>query len=96
MRSDSFYCVYWSVRCQRLRQALWIWQSLDSQYIIALYGVTDKFGPFTSLVCPWMGGGTLTNYLESTGQNLSLAGRFRIVSLLLNKRVLQCDSDCDM
>jgi len=64
---------------KKLRRELRVWQRLHHENVVPLFGVTSNFGPYTSMVCPWMENGTLNSYLEKTGNTLRLSDRFRIL-----------------
>ncbi|KAF8836874.1 kinase-like protein [Paxillus ammoniavirescens] len=67
-------------RNKRLRRELKVWEKLDHENIMPLWGVASGFSPMLAMVCPWAENGTLTSYLERH-QDLLLANRF---SLLCN------------
>ncbi|KAJ7493849.1 kinase-like domain-containing protein, partial [Mycena latifolia] len=48
----------------RLRRELKVWNSLQHRNIIELIGITLEYGPFMSMVCPWMDEGTLSTYIQ--------------------------------
>ncbi|KAF9227191.1 kinase-like protein [Gyrodon lividus] len=65
-------------RNKRLRRELKVWEKLDHENILPLWGVASGFGPMLAMVCPWAENGTLTSYLERD-QDLSLANRFSLL-----------------
>ncbi|KAJ6553687.1 kinase-like domain-containing protein [Mycena vulgaris] len=58
---------------QRLRREVKVWNALRHRNILELTGVTLEHGPFMSMVCPWMDGGTLSAYIQRLGATLSIA-----------------------
>jgi len=66
---------------KRLHKEIQVWQTLNHENILPLYGITFGFGRNNSMgmVCPWMENGTLNYYLERCGAILSLRDRFRIL-----------------
>jgi serine/threonine protein kinase len=68
---------------QRLRREIKVWQSLDHENILPLYGTITDFGLSTAMVCPWAENGNLTKYLELQGKRILVPERFRLVSRLL-------------
>jgi serine/threonine protein kinase len=65
---------------KRLRRELKVWQRLNHDNVLPLYGTTSDFGPYSSMVCPWVDNGSLSKYLERRGATLTLRERFGIVS----------------
>ncbi|KAH7904083.1 kinase-like domain-containing protein [Hygrophoropsis aurantiaca] len=65
---------------KRLRRELNVWMRLNHPNILPLCGVTSDFGPFVSLVCPWMENGTLTHFLAIHHPSLTLEERFTLLS----------------
>ncbi|KDQ29826.1 hypothetical protein PLEOSDRAFT_1040044, partial [Pleurotus ostreatus PC15] len=47
----------------RLRRELAVWLKLKHPQVLPLYGIVSDFGPYPSMVCPWMDRGNLNNYL---------------------------------
>ena len=66
---------------QRLRNEILVWQKLDHENILPLFGITYDFGRDNpmGMVCPWIENGNLNGYLERRA-DLALCDRFRIVS----------------
>lgn len=58
-----------------------MWQTLDHPNILALYGITLGFGPGDTMgmVSPWLDNGTLSTYLERSGDTLTICDRLHIV-----------------
>lgn len=68
---------------QRLRRELRVWKELQHPNIVPLFGVVSDYGPYVSMVSPWMENGNLNKFLT---EELTLATRFKLVrpvSLLL-------------
>lgn len=65
---------------RRLRRELKVWSRLRHDNIVPLYGTVSGFGQFISLVCPWYDNGSLSSYLESHGETLSIIRRFQLLS----------------
>lgn len=65
---------------RRLRRELKVWSRLRHVNIVPLYGTVSGFGQFVSLVCPWYDNGSLSGYLESHGETLSIIRRFQLLS----------------
>ncbi|KIM73779.1 hypothetical protein PILCRDRAFT_828831 [Piloderma croceum F 1598] len=66
-------------RNKRLRRELKVWQRLNHDNVLPLYGTTSDFGPYSSMVCPWVDNGSLSKYLERRGATLMLRERFGIL-----------------
>ncbi|KDQ23239.1 hypothetical protein PLEOSDRAFT_162732 [Pleurotus ostreatus PC15] len=64
---------------KRLRRELAVWLMLKHPQVLPLYGVVSDFGPYPSMVCPWMEKGNLNDYLGSEGKLLNLEGRYKIL-----------------
>lgn len=67
-------------KSRRLRRELKVWLRLRHDNIVPLYGTVSGFGQFVALVCPWYDNGSLSSYLESHGENLSIINRFQLLS----------------
>ncbi|OJA11923.1 hypothetical protein AZE42_06143 [Rhizopogon vesiculosus] len=67
-------------KSRRLLRELKVWSRLRHDNIVPLYGTASGFGPFVALVCPWYKNGSLSSYLESVGDALSVVDRFRLLS----------------
>ncbi|KAJ8580969.1 kinase-like protein [Rhizopogon salebrosus TDB-379] len=65
---------------RRLFRELKVWSRLRHDNVVPLYGTASSFGPFVALVCPWYENGSLSGYLESLGERLSVVDRFRLLS----------------
>lgn len=68
---------------QRLRREIKVGKRLDHDNVLPLYGTTSDFGPYSSMVCPWIRNGNLSKYLDQHGDTLELSERFRIVSSMI-------------
>ncbi|KAF4575426.1 hypothetical protein EYR36_006785 [Pleurotus pulmonarius] len=64
---------------KRLRRELAVWLKLKHPRVLPLYGIVSGFGPYPSMVCPWMDKGNLNNYLAGDGKSLAVEGRYRIL-----------------
>ncbi|KDQ28664.1 hypothetical protein PLEOSDRAFT_166837 [Pleurotus ostreatus PC15] len=64
---------------QRLWREVIIWKELEHKNILPLLGVVRGFGPYVSMVCPWMAKGSLTQYLGRQGSELSHQRRLQII-----------------
>lgn len=56
-----------------------IWKQLKHPHVLELCGTVTGFGPYTSMVCPWMKNGSVTKYLENCGDILTVEDRLRLV-----------------
>ncbi|KAH7927904.1 kinase-like protein [Leucogyrophana mollusca] len=66
-------------KCKRLQRELNVWQRLEHENVLPLLGITSDFGPFTSMVCPWLDNGTLSVYLERRQHKLTAPHRFLLL-----------------
>ncbi len=64
---------------QRLRRELRVWQKLDHENVIPLYGKCMDYGHYASLVCPWFDRGSLRHHLDTRGVELQLSQRLKMV-----------------
>ncbi|KAG9219642.1 hypothetical protein CCMSSC00406_0006036 [Pleurotus cornucopiae] len=64
---------------QRLRREVVIWKELEHKNILPLLGIVRGFGPYVSMVCPWMAKGSLTQYLGRRGSGLCHQRRLQII-----------------
>ncbi|KAG2140918.1 kinase-like protein [Suillus bovinus] len=67
-------------KSRRFRRELKVWSRLRHDNIVPLYGTVSGFGRFIALVCPWYDNGSLSSYLESHGETLSIINRFQLLS----------------
>jgi serine/threonine protein kinase len=65
---------------QRVRREIAIWQGLNHANVLPLLGVTSSFGPYLSLVSPWLGNGSLMHYLDKNSDVLGVGRRLQLVS----------------
>ncbi|KAF4574302.1 hypothetical protein EYR36_005635 [Pleurotus pulmonarius] len=72
-------CDYMKKLDKRLRREVVIWKGLEHKNILPLLGVVRGFGPYVSMVCPWMAKGSLTQYLGLQGSSLSHQRRLQII-----------------
>ncbi|KAL0946368.1 hypothetical protein HGRIS_012599 [Hohenbuehelia grisea] len=63
---------------KRLQRELGVWQRLEHRNIVPLLGIVSDFGPYTSMVCPWMEQGNLIKYLEGDAL-LTLQTKFQVM-----------------
>ncbi|KAF5317548.1 hypothetical protein D9619_013143 [Psilocybe cf. subviscida] len=64
---------------KRLQQELRIWSQLKHPHVLELCGTVSNFGPYVSMVCPWMKNGSITKYLERSGDLLSVKDRLKLI-----------------
>ncbi|KAF4566227.1 hypothetical protein EYR36_011642 [Pleurotus pulmonarius] len=65
---------------KRLRRELAVWLMLKHPQVLPLYGIVSDFGPYPSMVCPWMEKGNLNDYLVGAeGKSLNLQDRHKIL-----------------
>ncbi|KDR83111.1 hypothetical protein GALMADRAFT_113318 [Galerina marginata CBS 339.88] len=65
---------------KRLQHELHIWKQLSHPNVLELCGTVSAFGPYTSMVCPWLKNGSVTKYLERCGDILTVEDRLRLIS----------------
>ncbi|KIK77312.1 hypothetical protein PAXRUDRAFT_387447 [Paxillus rubicundulus Ve08.2h10] len=56
---------------KKLRGEIHIWSRLDHPNVLRLYGIADGFSHLPALVSQWAENGTLTQYLEGPGRDIS-------------------------
>lgn len=80
---------------QRLHSEMRIWKELAHPHVLELCGTVSDFGPHISLVCPWMKNGSVTKYMERSGDLLSTQDRMQLVSrtVRLNDLILIVNID---
>ncbi|KAJ4480939.1 hypothetical protein J3R30DRAFT_3287727 [Lentinula aciculospora] len=64
---------------RRLARELDVWKQLKHPNILPLYGTTSGFGPYDSLVCPWMENGSVSRYMENWGDILTMTDRLQLL-----------------
>ncbi|KAJ8522893.1 hypothetical protein ONZ45_g600 [Pleurotus djamor] len=64
---------------KRLRRELCVWKPLQHANIVPLYGTVSGYGPYLSMVSPWMDNGNLNSYLQQHSTALTLAARFKLL-----------------
>ncbi|KAF9074431.1 hypothetical protein BDP27DRAFT_1317072 [Rhodocollybia butyracea] len=64
---------------RRLAREMDVWKQLKHPNILPLYGTTSGFGPYDSLVCPWMENGSASRYMEKWGDIMSMTDRLQLV-----------------
>ncbi|KAG2137053.1 kinase-like domain-containing protein [Suillus clintonianus] len=72
---------------KKLRQEVYIWQTLEHPHILPLYGTADGFDTVPALVCPWMEKGSLHGYLDDMWK-MQLPPNMQRLFLLLLQVVL--------
>ncbi|KIK77311.1 hypothetical protein PAXRUDRAFT_835030 [Paxillus rubicundulus Ve08.2h10] len=65
---------------KKLRAEVHIWSRLDHPNVLRLYGIADGFSHLPALVSQWAENGTLTQYLEGPGRDISKDERTLIAS----------------
>ncbi|KLO18726.1 hypothetical protein SCHPADRAFT_844657 [Schizopora paradoxa] len=65
---------------RRLNRELRVWQKLDHENIIPLYGTCMDFGHYVSMVCPWYEKGSIRHHLDTRGLELPLSHRLKLLS----------------
>lgn len=63
----------------RIHHELRVWKQLAHPHVLPLCGTVSDFGPFISMICPWMENGSVSTYLEKSGDILSVQDRLRIM-----------------
>ncbi|KAH7882643.1 kinase-like domain-containing protein [Phlebopus sp. FC_14] len=64
---------------KRLYRELGIWKRLDHPNIVPFLGTVYGFGPYLSLVSPWMPNGTLQTFLAAHNDKLTIRQRFQLL-----------------
>ncbi|TDL15392.1 kinase-like protein [Rickenella mellea] len=64
---------------KRLRREIRVWQRLSHENIIPLFGTCSDFGPYISMVCPWLENGNLRKYMQRKGDALKLTHRLKLL-----------------
>ncbi|KAG2144140.1 kinase-like domain-containing protein [Suillus bovinus] len=67
-------------KAKRVRRELKVWGRLKHGSILPLWGVTNDFGPYPAMVCPWAYNGALTGFLEHQQHVLSLQNKFSLLN----------------
>lgn len=57
---------------------------ISDAHIYKVYGTTSGFGPYDSLVCPWMENGSVSRYMEKWGDIMSMTDRLQLVSFQMS------------
>ncbi|TFK27549.1 TKL/TKL-ccin protein kinase [Coprinopsis marcescibilis] len=65
---------------KRLDHELQVWKQLSHPNVLPLYGTAIDFGPYPSMVCPWMENGSISKYLEECGDILTVSERLRMIN----------------
>jgi serine/threonine protein kinase len=69
---------------QELRRELGTWRRLHHVNILPLLGIARNFGPYISMVSPWLENGSLTVYLRKY-KDITLSDRLRLVSFCMTR-----------
>ncbi|KIK57557.1 hypothetical protein GYMLUDRAFT_46128 [Collybiopsis luxurians FD-317 M1] len=64
---------------KRIARELDVWKRLKHPNILPLYGTASGFGPFQSLICPWMEHGNVSRYMQKWGDVLSMTDRLQLL-----------------
>ncbi|KAJ7743310.1 kinase-like protein [Mycena metata] len=64
---------------KRLAHEVSVWKRLDHKHILKLLGTVSDFGPYDSMVCPWLEQGSVSKYMERRGDLLSMADRLQLL-----------------
>ncbi|KIJ10213.1 hypothetical protein PAXINDRAFT_172219 [Paxillus involutus ATCC 200175] len=64
---------------KKLRAEIHIWSRLSHPNVLRLYGIADGFSHLPALVSQWAENGTLTQYLEDPGRDISKGKRISIL-----------------
>ncbi|KAJ6542835.1 TKL/TKL-ccin protein kinase [Mycena capillaripes] len=64
---------------KRLARELGVWKLLDHKHVLKLLGTVSDFGPYDSMVCPWLEQGSVSKYMERRGDILSMTDRLQLL-----------------
>ncbi|KAJ7743325.1 kinase-like protein [Mycena metata] len=64
---------------KRLAHEVSVWKRLDHKHVLKLLGTVSDFGPYDSMVCPWLEQGSVSKYMERRGDLLSMADRLQLL-----------------
>ncbi|OJA20585.1 hypothetical protein AZE42_05376 [Rhizopogon vesiculosus] len=64
---------------RRIRREAGIWAHLVHENIVSLLGITERFGPFPSLVSLWFPHGTLCRLIADKGDRLSVRSKLNLL-----------------
>ncbi|KAJ7817540.1 kinase-like protein [Mycena olivaceomarginata] len=64
---------------KRLARELGVWKRLDHKNVVKLIGTVSDFGPYDSMVCPWLEQGSVSKYMERRGDLLSMTDRLQLL-----------------
>ncbi|KAF8169113.1 hypothetical protein K438DRAFT_2024728 [Mycena galopus ATCC 62051] len=64
---------------KRLARELGVWKRLDHKHVLKLIGTVSDFGPYDSMVCPWLEQGSVSKYMERRGDILSMTDRLQLL-----------------
>ncbi|KAJ7688619.1 kinase-like domain-containing protein [Mycena rosella] len=54
-------------------------EALDHKHVLKLLGTVSDFGPYDSMVCPWLEQGSVSKYMERRGDILSMTDRLQLL-----------------
>ncbi|KAH6912739.1 TKL/TKL-ccin protein kinase [Coprinopsis sp. MPI-PUGE-AT-0042] len=61
------------------------WHCLQHEHVLPLFGVMRDSGLYPSVICPWRENGSVSAYLESSGNSIQESERLRMHNILLDK-----------
>ncbi|KAJ7191639.1 TKL/TKL-ccin protein kinase [Mycena pura] len=64
---------------KRLARELSVWKRLEHKHVLRLLGTVAGFGPYASMVCPWLEQGSVSKYMERRGDILSMTDRLQLL-----------------
>ncbi|KAJ7500959.1 TKL/TKL-ccin protein kinase [Mycena galericulata] len=64
---------------KRLARELSVWKRLEHKHVLKLLGTVSDFGPYDSMVCPWLEQGSVSKYMERRGDILSMTDRLQLL-----------------
>ncbi|KAJ7715264.1 TKL/TKL-ccin protein kinase [Mycena metata] len=64
---------------KRLAHEVSVWKRLDHKHVLKLLGTVSDFGPYDSMVCPWLEQGSVSKYMERRGDILSMTDRLQLL-----------------
>ncbi|KAJ7166663.1 TKL/TKL-ccin protein kinase [Mycena filopes] len=64
---------------KRLARELSVWKRLDHKHVLKLLGTVSDFGPYDSMVCPWLEQGSVSKFMERRGDILSMTDRLQLL-----------------
>ncbi|KAJ7202465.1 kinase-like domain-containing protein, partial [Mycena haematopus] len=64
---------------KRLAFGLSVWKRLAHKHVLKLLRTVSNFGPYNSIVCPWLEQGSVSKYMERHGDILSMTDRLQML-----------------